>query len=162
MGTELELHRGLTAMLDSLGDLERIDFEIVADNRAKYAGMLFDFDKVVGYAKDLRLIEYTIEDIYERNLARSRKIVHIFRYGTHPTGDPGVIRREHGDPSGHWDRFFKDYQFGKSKHLLSDGARSDRGRENHAGGSGNDLPSGESQAKLLEPPRLRSGRDPER
>jgi hypothetical protein len=156
MPNDLILYQALQAMVDGLNDGAIVEFEIIAGNRAKYAGMLFDFDRVIGYAKDLRLIEYRVEDHYERDMARSRKTIYIYRYGTHPDDDQHIIKRRAGDPSGHWDRYFSKSQVD----LLRSGASGNRSGEDNQGRGGNNLPSGNSETKLLGSPSQRSNRDP--
>lgn len=137
MSNEIELYRGLQAMLDGLSDGAVVEFEIISENRARYMDLMFQFDIVVGYAKDLRLIEFRTEDTYGYG---SHKIIYIYPYGTHPKGTVGIVRREPGEPDGGDARFFS----GMPVPVFRSSKIGDTSREDNPGRSGNYLSSGKS------------------
>ncbi len=148
METDVTPYQALQAIMGSLGDGDGafVEFEIISGNRAKYADMLFRLDQVIGYAKDLRLIEYRVEDYYDRDQRKSRKTIYVYRYGTHPDTDERIIKRGKSDPSGHWERFFPE---GIQGNLLRSGKSGDSGGKDDQSGSGNNLPSQHPKTGLL-------------
>lgn len=147
--TELSLYETLVSVMQAIDETKVVEFEILSQNRARYKDLLFSFDAVVGYAKDLRLIEYRVEDKYYERERGARKVIFIYRYGEHPAGTDGIIRREPGDPSGNWERFFPS-PGGLQTDLLRNREARDRGRSNNQGAGGDYLPPTQPKTKLLE------------
>lgn len=137
MGTEVVPYQALQAMMKGLGDGAFVEFEIISGNRARYADMLFRLDQVIGLARDLRLIEYRVEDYYDRDHLKSRKKIYVYRYGTHPDTDERIIKRGPKDPSGGWERYFPG---GIQNDLLQLGQGRNKGGEDNKNRGGNYLP----------------------
>lgn len=137
MGNDLILYNALKSLVADLGEMQVVEFEILSQNRAKYREFLFNFDAVVGYAKDLRLIEYRVEDEYYEREKRARKVIYIYRYGTHPDSDERIIKRRESDPSGFWERYFPGVV---QNDILQLSQGRNRGREDNQDRGGNYLP----------------------
>jgi hypothetical protein len=153
MSNDLVVYNAFYAMLRNLEELDHIEFDIISGNRARYKNMLFEFDAVVGYARDLRLIEYRVEDEYGY---RAHKTIFIYRYGTHPEGTAGIERRGPNDSSGGWERSFRNMSPTVYKALTT----GNWGGSDNPGRSGRDLPPRDSETKLLGSPSERLNRNP--
>lgn len=144
---EVGLAEAFEVLLDGVGETRRVEIEIISSNRGQYSDLLFDFDKVIGYAVDLRLIEYRVEDEY---LGEAKKKIIIYPYGENGD-DPTIIRRESEAPSNHFERFFR----GSESRIFQARQRSDSGRARYASRDQDDLPAKESETKLLGSPSVR-------
>lgn len=142
MSTELLPYQGLELVLYNLNGVDHVEFNLTHDARIYYQDKVFQFDAVIGYARDLRLIEYRVED---KPGFHSEKTIFVYRYGTHPDGTFGIEKRGPHDPSGNWQRFFRDMPQQVFQRLT----QGDWSGTDNPIGSGPDLPARKSKRKLL-------------
>lgn len=154
VGNELVRYQALQGLVQAVGELRRVEIEIIGENRGRYLDQVFEIDRVLGYAKDLRLIEYVTKDVFGYG---NKHVIIVYSYGENDDDTPGLVRRRPGDPSGEWARFFG----GMPAPVFQKGQPGAGGPPGYGGGGGHDLSAGDQEAKLLVPPFTRSG-EPDR